>query len=241
MPSIAPSISNRQAACIAGLGYLAIFILITLANSFALQKIIVTGDAVATAKNVVASGSLFRLGIAGWVIVLMCDAVVAWALYLFFEPVNRGLALLAAWMRLLFVAIFAAGLLSLFPVLELLSGAEHMAAFEPGQLNAQVMAHLSAYQNGVHASFVPFGLNILVLGYLIFKSGIAPRVLGILLMVAAAGYQIDSFGNFLSPAYAANEINFILFVAVPAGTAELWLTVWLLVKGAKGRASDSGI
>lgn len=236
----APSISHRQAARIAGLGYLAIFILTTVANSFALEKIIVTGDAVATANNILASGSLFRLGIAGWMIVLMCDAVVAWALYLFLKPVNRELALLAAWMRLLFVAIFAAGLLSLFPILELLSGAEHMKAFDPGQLNAQIMAHLRAYQNGVHASFVPFGLNILVLGYLIFKSGNAPRVLGILLMAAAAGYQIDSFGNFLSPAYAANEMNFIIFVAVPAAASELWLTLWLLVKGGKRRASDSG-
>jgi hypothetical protein len=144
-------------------------------------------------------------------------------------------------MRLLFVAIFAGGLLTLFPILELLSGAEYMKTFEPGQLTAQIMPYLSAYQNGVHVSFVPFGLHILLVGYLIFKSGNMPRILGILLMAAATGYQIDSFGNFLSSAYAANEINFIIFVAVPAVVSELWLTLWLLVKGGKGRASDSGV
>ncbi|MCH8888358.1 MAG: DUF4386 family protein [SAR324 cluster bacterium] len=62
-----------------------------------------------------------------------------------------------------------------------------------------------------------------------------PRILGILLMVAAAGYQIDSFGNFISSAYGANEINFIIFVAIPAVVSELWLTLWLLVKGGRGK------
>jgi hypothetical protein len=208
----------------------------TFANSFALAKIIVTGDAAATANNIMASGLLFRLGIAAWMMVLMCDAVVAWALWLFLKPVNSGLALLAAWMRLLFVAIFAGGLLNLFPILELLSGAEYMKAFEPGQLTAQLMPYLSAYQNGVHVSFVPFGLHILLVGYLTFKSSNVPRILGVLLMAAAAGYQIDSFGNFLSSAYAANEINFVIFVAVPAVVSEAWLTLWLLVKGGRDGA-----
>ena len=223
-------------AIIAGVGYLAIFIVTTFANSFALEKVIIAGDAATTAANVMASQTLFRLGIAGWIVVLMCDAVVAWALYLFFKPVQEELALLAAWMRLSFVVIFAAGLLHLFPLLEILSGAENVAAFERDQLIAQITPHLSAYQHAVHVSFVPFGLTILVLGYLTFTSGNMPRILGIVLMVAAAGYQIDSFGNFLSPAYTANETNFILFVAVPAATSEMWLTIWLLVRGAKIRA-----
>lgn len=229
------SISPRQAALIAGLGYLAVFVFVTLANSLALEKIIVVGDAATTVNNIMASELLFRLGIAGWLVVIMCDALVAWALYLFLKPVNSDLALLAAWMRLLFVAMFAAGLLNLFPVLEILSEAEHMQAFEPDQLAAQIMPYLSAYQHGVHVSFMAFGLHILLVGYLVFKSGDMPRILGVFLMIAALGYQIDSFGNFLSSAYAANKINFIIFVAVPALVSEAWWMLWLLVKGGKGQ------
>ena len=146
------------------------------------QKIIVQGDAAATANNIMSSGLLFRLGIAGWIIVLICDAVVAWALYLFLKPVNGGLALLAAWLRLLYVATFAAGLLNLFAVLGLLGSADNVAAIESVQLHAQIMPFLAAYDSAVHVSFVPFGLHILVTGYLIFKSGNMPRILGILLM-----------------------------------------------------------
>lgn len=235
MTDTSPSLSIRQAALVGGFGYLAIFIVTTLANSFALEQVIVSQDGAATASNIMASGWLFRLGIAGWIVVLMCDTLVAWALYLFFRPVHTALALLAAIMRLLFVAFFAAGLLNLFPILELLSGAEYLEVFDSPQLTAQIMPFLSAYEHAVHVSFVPFGLTILALGYLTLKSGNMPRLLGILLIVAAVGYQIDSFGNFLSPAYAANEINFILFVAVPAATSEFWLTLWLLVKGGKGQ------
>ena len=233
MYNTSPSFSPRQAALIAGFAYLAVFIVATFAQ-FALDKIIVQGDAAATAKNIMDSGLLFRLGISGWIIVLLIDAVVAWALYLFLKPVNDGLALLAAWFRLLFVAIFAGSFFNLFAVMELLSGTGNLAAIEPVQLHAQITPFLAAYDIAVHISFVPFGLHILVVGYLIFKSGSMPRILGILLMVAAAGYQIDSFGNFISSAYGANEINFIIFVAIPAVVSELWLTLWLLVKGGKG-------
>jgi hypothetical protein len=102
------------------LGYLAVFVVTTPANSFALQQVLVAGNAAATARNITASTSLFRLGIAGWIVVLMCDTLVAWALYLFFKPVHYGVALLAAVMRLLYVAIFAAGLLNLFPMMGML-------------------------------------------------------------------------------------------------------------------------
>ena len=141
------SLSARHAAIIAGVGYLAIFIVTTFANSFALEKVIIAGDAATTAANVMASATLFRLGIAGWIVVLMCDAVVAWALYLFFKPVQEELALLAAWMRLLFVVIFAAGLLHLFPILEILSGAENLAD-QPGDQERETLEELCEVEPG---------------------------------------------------------------------------------------------
>ena len=234
MSNTSTSISPRQAALIAGFAYLTVFIVSSFAQ-FTLEKIIVQGDAAATAKNIMDSELLFRLGIAAWIIVLLSDAVVAWALYLFLKPVNDALALLAAWFRLLFVAIFAVSFFNLFAVMELLSGTAILAALEPVQLHAQITPFLAAYDIAVHISFVPFGLHIFVVGYLIFKSGSMPRILGILLMTAAAGYQIDSFGNFISSAYGANEIYFIIFVAIPAVVSELWLTLWLLVKAGKGK------
>lgn len=205
MSTTSPSFSSRQAALIAGLGYLAIFIVATFANSFALEKVIVQGDAAATAQNIMDAELLFRLGIAGWMVVMVADAVVAWALYLFFKPVNDGLALLAAILRVLFVAVFATGLFNLFGVLALVSGTGDLAAIELGQLHAQITPLLAAYDSAVHISFVMFGLHILVVGYLVFTTSNMPRILGVFLMVAAVGYQIDSFGNFVSSACRASS------------------------------------
>ena len=226
-------ISLRKAALIAGFGYLMVFIVATFANAFALESLIVAGDATATVKNIMANQLLFRFGIAGWVIVLAFDLIVAWALYILLEPINKSLSLLAAWFRLLFVAIFASGLVNLLSVLELLSGADFLVVSGAGQLQAQAMLFLHAYEYGVTVSFVFFGLHIFFIGFLIFKSGYIPKILGVLLLIASLGYLIDSFGNFLSTSYAKNEAAFILFVAVPAVISEFSLTLWLLFKGGK--------
>lgn len=226
-------ISLRKAALIAGFGYLMVFIVATFANAFALESLIVAGDATATVKNIMANQLLFRFGIAGWVIVLAFDLIVAWALYILLEPINKSLSLLAAWFRLLFVAIFASGLVNLLSVLELLSGADILVVSGAGQLQAQAMLFLHAYEYGVTVSFVFFGLHIFIIGFLIFKSDYIPKILGVLLLIASLGYLIDSFGNFLSTSYAKNEAAFILFVAVPAVISEFSLTLWLLFKGGK--------
>ena len=231
--------SLRKAARVAGFGYLIIFLLGPFTNSISRENLIVAGDAATTASNILASESLFRMGIAGGVILLVADAVVAWALYILLKPVNKSLSLLAAWFRLLFVAFAGIAVLNLFFVLLLLSGADYLTVFETGQLQAQVMMFLGAHEFGINFSFVFFGLHIFLLGYLIFKSGYIPRILGILLIIAAVGYQIDSFASFLSSTYADNEALFILFVAVPAIISEFSLTLWLLIKGGNIQQQDN--
>jgi hypothetical protein len=236
-------ISLRKAALVAGFGYLIIFVF----NTFALltlNNLIVRGDAATTASNIMASESLFRLGIASWIAVLAVDAVVAWALYVFLKPVSPSLSLITAWFRLLFVAIAGSAFITLFSVLPLLSGADDFAVFQPDQLNAVAMLFLNPYDHGFNVAFVFFGVHILGLGYLILKSDYIPRILGILLIIAFMGYLIDSFASVLSSDYADNDALFLLFVAVPALIAEYSLTFWLLIRGRKveqreKRAPDS--
>ena len=223
-------ISLRQAAIVAGFGYLSVFILGGFAN---FPNFIVPGDAATTVNNIMASESLFRTYIASWVIVLAFDTLVAWALYILLKPVHKSLSLLAAWFRLVFVAIFGIALVNLLSVLPLLSGADYLTVFEPNQLQAQAMSFVNAYTFGVNISFVFFGLHIFFLGYLIYKSDYIPRILGVLLIVASIGYFIDSFASILSSNYASNEIYFIMFIAVPAIISELSLTLWLIFKGRK--------
>ncbi|MCH8062496.1 MAG: DUF4386 domain-containing protein [Chloroflexi bacterium] len=204
-------------ARVAGVGYLFIFVFGFLANFLG----IVPGDATTTAGNIMASESLFRMGIASWLIVLVADAVVAWALYVLLVPGNRSLSLLAAWFRLVFVAIFSINMLYLLIAMQFIRGAD----------NTQAMLFLNTYDFGTNIAFIFFGIHIFVLGYLIYKSGYIPRILGVFLIVASVGYLIDSFASVLSSSYANNEIAFWLIVAVPAIISELSITLWLLIKG----------
>jgi len=219
-------LSQRKAAIIAGVGLLIMIVPAALANFFVLGSLIVPGDAAATASNIMANELLFRIGICSFIIVAILDVVVAWALYVLLKPVNKSLSLLTAWLRLVYVAIFGIALANLFSVLLLLSGADHLTVFGTDQLHAQVMLFLNTFSYGWDIGIVFFGLHLFILGYLVFKSGYVPRILGVLLIVASLGYLIEGFAHFLLPNFDA-PIGLFTFVG------ELIFALWLLVKGVK--------
>jgi hypothetical protein len=238
MISRSVDLSPRKAAQVAGFGYLGVLVFATL-PMFLIDPLIVRGDAATTAANITASESAFRLGIASWLVVLAFDAVVAWALYIFLKPVGRHLSLLAAWFRLVFVAILGSALVSLLSVPRLLGIAGGPTGLGPDQLDALAMVLLHPYEHAFNVGFIFFGLHVFFLGYLILRTDYVPRVLGVLLLIASAGYFIDSFASIVSSDYADNEGLFILFVAVPAIVAEYSLALWLLIKGGKGEQRET--
>jgi Domain of unknown function (DUF4386) len=220
-------VSPRTAAMVAGLGLLAMAVLAPFANFYVLQNLIVANDAKATAENILASGGLFRIGLCCFLVVAALDVVVAWALYVLLEPVSRSLSLLAAWFRVVYAAVFAIALIPPLSVLQLLSRNEYLKGLEPNQLHAQVMLSLSAFRSGWDIGLVLFGFHLLVLGYLVFKSGFIPRWLGVLVGIASVGYLVDSFGKFLIP-------NYNLTVSTFTFVGEFLLIFWLLWRGIKG-------
>jgi hypothetical protein len=219
-------ISLRKAAIVAGFGLLIMSILAAFANFYVLPSLIVPGDAATTANNIMANELLFRIGICSFTIVIVLDVVVAWALYVLLKPVNKSLSLLAAWFRLVYATIFGISLANLFNVLRLLSDADYVTVFEIDQLYAQVMLSLNAFSDGWQIGYVFFGLHLFVLGYLVFKSGYIPKILGVLLIIAGLGYLIDSYAIFLLPNYEAT-IGYVTFIG------EVLFMLWLLFKGAK--------
>ena len=226
-------ISLRKAAIVAGFGLLIMMILALFANYFVLESFIVPGDAATTANNIMADESLLRIGICSFIIVIILDVVVAWALYVFLKQVNKSLSLLTAWFRLVYAIIFGIALANLFSVLLLLSGADYLTVFETDQLHAQVMLFLNAFSYGGNIAYVFLSLHLFILGYLVFKSGYIlfksvyiPRILGVLLIIAAFGYLIDNFGKLLLPNYDANIAMFTFI-------GEVLLMLWLLIKGWK--------
>jgi hypothetical protein len=228
---VAPEISRRQAAIVAGIGLLLMTVLAPFANFYVLPSLTVPGDAAATFDRIAASQGLFRTGIATFLIVAILDVIVAWALYYLLKPVDRSLSLLAAWFRVVYAAMFGIALGSLMQVLQLVSGAGFLKAFQTDQLSAQVMLALGTFDQAWALGLVPFGWHLLLLGYLAFKSDLMPRVLlrvlGILLIIAAVGYVVDGLGKILLPDYSANIAGYT-FVGEPL------FMLWLLWRGIKG-------
>ena len=223
--------SQLQVARIAGVLYLTIIISGIFAEFFVRQSLVVSGDAATTVENITASAGLFRMGIAGDLIMIMSDVALALIFYILLKPVSNTLALLAAFFRLAQATTLGINLLNLFFVLQLLSGADYLTALDPEQMQALVLLFLNAHSTGYAIGLVFFGFSILILGYLIFRSGYIPRILGILLVLASFGYLVDSFAYVLLPHYADYAAIFTMVVFTPAFIAELSLALWLLLKG----------
>jgi Domain of unknown function (DUF4386) len=220
-------VSPRTAAIVAGLGLLLMAVIAPFANFGVLQKLIVLNDAKATTDQILANAGLFRLCIAGFLVIAVLDVIVAWALYVLLEPVSRNLSLLAAWFRVVYAAMFALALNPLLGVLQLLEGSKYVQVLETPQLQAQVMLSLSAFQSGWNLALVIFGFHLLVLGYVVLKSGFIPKWLGFLLEIAAFGYLADGFGKLLIP-------NYNISIATFTFVGEFLLIFWLLWQGLKG-------
>jgi hypothetical protein len=220
--------SPRFKARIAGILYLIIIVAAPFAEVLVRGRLVVYGDAAATATNILAHESMYRLAGAADLIAFTCDAAVALIFYELLKPVSRGLALFAASFRLLHVAVVAVNTLILFVPLVLLQGAHFLSAFETDQLQSLALASLSLHGTGYNIGLVFFAFHCILVGYLIFKSTFLPRILGVLMAIAGLCYLINSFAHLLSPSFADHLYPYIL---LPSGVAEIWLCLWLLVIG----------
>jgi hypothetical protein len=213
--------SPRLKASIAG----AFYLLEMLTGGFALYtlgKLYVSGDGAATATNIVAHPALLELGFAANVLGFACYVAVTGLFYDLFKPVNRGLSLLAAFLSLVGCAIGAVSCLFYLAPAGVLGGARYLNVFTVEQLQALALMFLNLYALCFNISFVFFGFYCLVIGYLIYRSGFLPRMLGAGMAIAGLGWL-----TFLSPALAHYLSPYIL----AAGIGEVSLTLWLLLAG----------
>ena len=192
------------------------------------STLIVPGDAAITANNIMASDGLFRSGIVSALIVQIVNILVVLVLYKLLKPVNKNLALLMVIFLLVGVPIAMLNQLNQFAALLLLSGADYLTAFKADQLHSQVMLFLDLHEHGINIASIFWGLWLFPMGYLVFKSGYIPRILGVLLIIASFGYLIDSVGQFLFSNYPEIISKVVMAPNIIGETA---IVVWLLIKG----------
>jgi Domain of unknown function (DUF4386) len=238
MSSHITDVSPRQAAVVAGLAYVVIIGLAGYANFFILEALVESDDAAATFDNIVGSEGLYRSGVAAFVIVFIADIAVAWGLYVFFKRTSPELSRLTAWLRLVYVGVAAAATLHLLVVGRIVDGSGYVSDIEVGERQTQVMLAYDSYIYGWSVGLVIFGAHLLLLGYVMVKSVDAPRVLGMLVMLAGVGYVVSNLALVLLPGYEDYADAFLLLTVVLAVPGEFTLPVWLLWRA--GRTERGG-
>lgn len=228
--TITTGITFRQkAAVIAGAAILAMAALAGYAYGFVFNNLVVAGNASATVLHIKASGLLFRSSILAWMMILAGDVVAAWALYYFLKQVNEGLSRLMAWFRLVYAVMLGSAILHLVAV-PVLPG--NTGAVTPNA-EAQVMLFIQLFQSSWSAALILFGLHILMLAFLAFRSGYIPVIWSVLLAIAGLSYLGVHTAELLFPQYDDAIKNIETILAAPMAAGEIGFGAWLLVRGRK--------
>jgi hypothetical protein len=221
-------VSPQLLARIGGAIYLYIIVFGIHGEAFVRERLIAWGDPAATAERILAAEPLWRFSVTAELSYLLAAVVLTMIFYVLLRPVGRDVALLAVCFNLVAVAVEAVGRLQLISALTTLRSAETLAAFEPAQVHALAYIALQTHARGFGISLLFFAGVCLALGWLIYRSGFLPRLLGGLMALAGLGYLANTFALLLSPALHARIFPAVL---VPAFVAESTLCLWLLVRG----------
>lgn len=221
-------ISPQVYARIGGILYMFIIVAGILGEIIVRGKLVVSGDAASTASNIMTSQSLWRIGIAGDIMMHVFDIPLMLILYVLLRPVNKNLALLAVLFNLTQTAVLVVNKLNLAFPLFLLGNADYLKVFEPSQLYALTHIFVGLHEYGFGVGLIFFGFACLGYGYLIFRSGYFPKAIGVLMQVAGLCYLTNSFALLLAPEFSSRIVPAIL---IPPFIAEASLSLWLLLKG----------
>jgi Domain of unknown function (DUF4386) len=218
-----------KAARVAGAVYLSMALTAPFSLIYIPRTLIMQGNANATANNILAHETLFRLGIVADLIAAVIFMLLGMALYRLLSGVNKSHASLMVVLVLVSATIGFMNVLNNIAALRFLRGAEFLTVFDKPQRDALAMVFLGLHGQGLVINEIFWGLWLFPFGVLVMRSGFLPRILGVLLIVNCFAYLAASLTSLLLPEYASVISRAIL----PALTGELWIALWLLIKGAK--------
>jgi hypothetical protein len=220
--------SVKAAAHRAGALYL-LFMVVGLVDMFSFSHFMVAGDATATARNILAAQTTYRMGILTDFVTLLLFIFLVVSLYHLLKGAGRWHALLMILLVSIGVTIGLVNLFNKLAPLVLLSGADYLSSFTKAQLDALALGFLSLNGDGNTVAAVFWGLWLFPFGILVIRSRFFPRILGILLLVAGFGYVTSSITSIVLPAYS----DVVSKVMMPLLFGEFPIIFWLLIKGAK--------
>jgi hypothetical protein len=229
-----PSQPVRKASLIAGVALLLMSALAGFGYNFAIHGLITAGNAARTAQDIMAHQGLFRSGIACLFLVIGLDVVAALGLYRVFSPAGKGISAVAAWLRIVYAGVFAVAVVQLIGAARLLGGGTSLPASGADRVHAQALSDISRFTDIWHAGLIVFGLYLLVIAWLAWKSGYVPKLLGVLIAIAGLGYIYDSIGAFISGG-SWTQVSTVTFIG------EFLLALWLVIRGRRITVSQSAL
>jgi len=225
--------SQRTAAKVAGWSFLFTMVIVVVANYGLLNPLVVRGDAGATARNILAHETQFRVVVVGFLAYSTGVFILLTALYVILKPVDAGLALAGAIFRFVFALLWLLTTLNLLSSLRLLGTASYLQAFEPERLQALARLYLSANFDDYYVGLPFFSLAAMVCSYLFLKSHYIPKSLAIFGVIASAWCVLCAFIYLIFPGFA-KPVDPYWFDS-PMAIFELVLSFWLLFKGLRPR------
>jgi hypothetical protein len=224
---------NRRTARLAGFLYLIVIVSGFFSLIYVPSQTIVSGDAAATFTSISNSKLLFQVGIFSASICYAVFLLLPLVLYKLLSPTGNHAAVLMVTFAVVSVPISFVNLGHRLDTLTLLTGAPYLQAFSTDQLHAQVQLSLDMYRNGQRIAELFWGLWLLPLGILVFRSGRLPKALGILLILGGCGYLIDCLAGAIDADFT--QTLFASVVTLPAGLGEIGTCLWLLIVGIRER------
>jgi Domain of unknown function (DUF4386) len=218
-------LSIQAYARIAGVLFVVSLVAGGFGEGFAPSQLIVTGDAAATTRHILNSDALFRVGFASYLVEALCDVALTAIFYVLLRPVNPIVTFGIVLFRLMATATFAFGELFYFAPSLILGNDTYLKSFSPEQLNALTLLSLNLYGVGGAISLVFYGVASIGIGYLMFRSGYFPRILGVLWAIGGAGFVLRTFAYVLVPGIPT------VILQAPQILAILILAIWLIAKG----------
>ena len=215
----------QKAGLISGIGIFIMVLTVPIAEFVIFPKLIDYKNAEITFHNIHENRKLFTVGIFLHVITLICDLVVAWSLYIFLRPTSKDFSLLVALFRIAFALITLAALLNLVSVLNLTVNSDYLSVFDHS-LYSKVLLAIKNFNLQWSFAFVFFGLYLILLGILVYKSTYISKIFGIVLIIAGVGYLVETLRSFFFPSVAMDYIMITYF-------GELIFMFWLLIKSWK--------
>lgn len=221
--------SQRKSAKVAGFAFLITFAIVVIVNFGIVDPLVVENNATETARNILANEQLFRIGITGNLLYCTGLMVLFTALYVILKPINKGLALLGTFWRLVWVIMWLLMTLNLFDALRLISGGTYLGAFEAERLQALGRFHLARGIDYYYVGLLFTALASTLYSYLWLKSGYIPRILAVFGIISSAFCVGCTFIFYIFPEFD-KIVNLWLF-DMPMVIFDIALSFWLIIKG----------